>query len=317
MELITARKGTPHITPMQDAMWHMGLTELESCVFDAFENFKADIITANEIRVRSGVGMIQGRFFEIPQNTYDPATIMNGTQGEKRIDLIVCRVTVNESENTQKAETVVIQGTPTAGTPQAPAPITGDLDNGDTVADYPLYAVNISGITITSVTPQFETGWLVSAETVQMFADAGYPMADRKVDKALQQTVAMYLDIEGSKAEIDLLWQNASPTSAFAAQTIPLDLSGYDLALIVMRGWASSSSYWDISNIVKVGSRGSAEYILNLHTDGATKYFVGRLYEVSNTGVAFQASSSCSVGASAIDHTNRYITPYQVYGIKI
>lgn len=176
MELITARTGTPHITPMQDAMWHRGLTEVESCIFDAFGNFQADIITANEIKIRSGVGMLQGRFFEIPPNTYDSVTIMNGSQGQKRIDLIVCRVTVDESQNTQAAETIVLQGTPTTGTPQAPAPQAGDLDNGDTVVDYPLYAVNIDGITITSMTPQFETGWLISTETTQMFADAGYPI---------------------------------------------------------------------------------------------------------------------------------------------
>lgn len=176
MELITGRAGKAHITPMLDAMWHRGLTETDTCIFDKFENFKADIITNNEIRVRSGIGMLQGRFFAIKPNTYDPVTIANGSQGQKRTDLIVCRITVEESSNTQKAETVVLQGTPTAGTPKAPTPVSGDLDNGALIVDVPLHEVNIDNITLASVTQKFTAGWMVSAETEKMFADAGYPI---------------------------------------------------------------------------------------------------------------------------------------------
>lgn len=176
MELITARQGTAHITPMQDAMWHRGLTENESCIFNGFEEFAADIITNNEVRIRSGAGMLQGRFFVIPPNTYDTATIANGNQGESRIDLIVCRITVDESTNTQSAAITVIQGTPAAASPVAPTPTTGDLDSGDLIADYPLYEANIEGISLETLTPLFDTGWIVSTETINAFAAAGLPI---------------------------------------------------------------------------------------------------------------------------------------------
>lgn len=54
-----------------------------------------------------------------------------------------------------------------------------------------------------------------------------------KVDKAIQQLLEMNLDTKGSKAEIDLLWENASPASAFANQTIRLDLSRYGMAMVI------------------------------------------------------------------------------------
>lgn len=167
MNLITGRAGAAHITPRQDAMWHQGLIEMESCIFDAYENFAAEIITNNEVRIRSGVGMLQGRFFCIEPNTYDSAEIANGNQGEERIDLIVARITVDASANTQSASIEVIQGTPAAENPTTPEAVTGDLDAGDLIADYPLAVVRISGINITSVENTFNAGWLSLPQTRQ------------------------------------------------------------------------------------------------------------------------------------------------------
>lgn len=170
----------PHITPLQDSMWHRGLAGTESCVLDSFEDFAAEVSSNNAVKIRSGIGMIQGRYFCIEPSTYDEVTITNGTQGEKRIDLIVCRWTVDEENKTQDGDWVVIQGTPTTGTPVAPAYTDGDLDAGDLIADMPFYEVNLDGINVTGVTQRFELlGGLdnmLSAETKQMFSDAGYPL---------------------------------------------------------------------------------------------------------------------------------------------
>lgn len=54
-----------------------------------------------------------------------------------------------------------------------------------------------------------------------------------KIDRALQQLLQMDLETKGSKAEISLLWQNASPASAFANQKISLDLSGYGMVMVI------------------------------------------------------------------------------------
>lgn len=153
---ITNAAKEPHITPLQDSMWHRGIAGADSCVFNFFENFAAEVSSNNSVKIRSGIGMIQGRYFCVEPSTYDEVTITNGTQGEKRIDLIVCRWTVNEEQKIQGGDWVVIQGTPTTGTPAAPSHTDGDLDAGDLIADMPFYEVTLDGINVTGVAQKFE-----------------------------------------------------------------------------------------------------------------------------------------------------------------
>jgi hypothetical protein len=152
---ITNAAKEPHITPLQDSMWHRGMAGIDSCVFNFFENFAAEVSSNNSIKIRSGIGMIQGRYFCVEPSTYDEVTIANGTQGEKRKDLIVCRWTVNEEQKVQSGDWVVIQGTPTTGTPVAPSYTAGDLDAGDLIADMPFYEVTLDGINVTGVAQKF------------------------------------------------------------------------------------------------------------------------------------------------------------------
>ena len=90
MELITGYQLEDHVTSMHDAMWHRGIWK-DDCIISVGENLKAEIISNNEIRVRSGILNMQGKFCSIDMNTYDSLTINNGTAGENRIDLIVAR----------------------------------------------------------------------------------------------------------------------------------------------------------------------------------------------------------------------------------
>lgn len=191
---ITNVAGAPHITPKQDAMFHRGMAGVDSCVYNFFESFEPEVSSNQKIKARSGIGQLQGRLFCIEPSTYDEIQIANGTQGEKRIDLIVVRWTVNEEKNTQTADWVVIQGESTTGIPVAPAYTNGNLDAGDTVADMPMYEVSLDGINVTGVTKRFTVlsglGKLVSDETIQMFKDAGYPITGGvTLDKIIQDLI--------------------------------------------------------------------------------------------------------------------------------
>ena len=91
----------------------------------------------------------------IKKNTYDPVTIANGSQGMKRIDLIVARYNKNEETKIEEVMLKVIQGTPNASTAAVPTYKTGDIQSGDLVADMPLYKVTLDGLNVTSVDKMF------------------------------------------------------------------------------------------------------------------------------------------------------------------
>ena len=56
-----------------------------------------------------------------------------------------------------------------------PAYTSGNIDDGDNTVDLPMFQVRINNITLASVTPVFDTV-PISQETIDMFADAGYPI---------------------------------------------------------------------------------------------------------------------------------------------
>lgn len=184
-EIITARTGTAHITPAQDASWHRGTFGLPTCVIDdpALEGFSTEIRNNNEVWVRSGIAQNQGRFWWVPVNTYDSLQIENGTQGMNRIDRAVMRFTVDQENGTQSCGWEVIQGTPTSGNPVAPAYTQGDLDNNELISDMPMFLIRLTGINLVSVTAEYEIAIQteaarISAETENMFEAAGYPITD-------------------------------------------------------------------------------------------------------------------------------------------
>lgn len=150
MELITGYQLEDHVTSLQDAMWHKGIWK-DDCIISVGENLKAEVISNNEIRVRSGILNMQGKFCSIDMNTYDSLTINNGTAGENRIDLIVARYEKNSETQVEDVSLKVIQGTPSLDTPSVPSYTEGNIDNGDLIAELPLYEVHIEGINITKV----------------------------------------------------------------------------------------------------------------------------------------------------------------------
>ena len=54
---ITNAAKEPHITPLQDSMWHRGMAGTDSCVFNFFENFAAEVSSNNSVKIRSGIGL--------------------------------------------------------------------------------------------------------------------------------------------------------------------------------------------------------------------------------------------------------------------
>lgn len=156
MDIATAHKGKPHISAEMWAELNRGITGNESYVMEGGQKFKSELVSNNLLKIHDGSGMMQGRHVFIPVGQSDELTIENGNQGMKRIDLVVARYTKDENTKIENTDTIIIKGTPSESNPVAPAHIEGDIRAGDMKADWPLYEVELDGISVVEVRPLFK-----------------------------------------------------------------------------------------------------------------------------------------------------------------
>lgn len=153
MEIITGYRGEGHIKSYQDRLRNIGIFGSGTYIAGNIGSLMvATVISANEIQIADGLLIAEGCTAEIPRGTTESMAIANGSQGTKRKDLIVARYTRESGTKIEDMQLAVITGTPAASNPAAPSYNTGSITGGDTLVDFPLYEVNIDGITIDSVT---------------------------------------------------------------------------------------------------------------------------------------------------------------------
>lgn len=153
MEIITGYRGEGHVTSQQNRITNIGIFGSGTYIIGNVGSLMAaSVISANEIQIADGLLIAEGCTAEIPRGTSESLAIENGSQGTKRKDLIVARYTRESGTRIESMELVVITGTPASSNPAAPSYNTGSITGGDTLVDFPLFTVNIDGITIESVT---------------------------------------------------------------------------------------------------------------------------------------------------------------------
>lgn len=150
-ELITGTAGKPHLTSTQHRAIYEKIIGEGSYIFDDNELLEPELQSNQSLRIRSGMLYHHGSITEVKQNTYDEVAIANGSQGMKRIDLVVLRYTRNPETEIEKMEWVVIQGTPAASDPAVPAYTEGNMQEGDLTDDCPVFEVHLDGIQVTKV----------------------------------------------------------------------------------------------------------------------------------------------------------------------
>ena len=144
-ELVTGHAGKAHATAEQAAGLNAGILCLDDYVLDVHDKLKITVVSANKVTIGTGELVMQGR--HVSQGTPEDLIVTNGSQGQKRNDLIVCRY-AKGSQNIESAKLVVVRGTPTTGTPTDPAVNTTSPLDGGTTYDMPLYRIPLDGITI-------------------------------------------------------------------------------------------------------------------------------------------------------------------------
>ena len=151
MEIVSGRTGSPHVTSQQFRQLVEGTVGQESYILTSGENLEPELASNNILKIRSGMMSHHGNISSIKIGTYDEVELTNGSQGMKRIDLVVNRYTRNAETNVEANNWVVITGMPVASDPAVPAYTVGNLQEGDLTDDCPVFEVHYDGLNITEV----------------------------------------------------------------------------------------------------------------------------------------------------------------------
>ena len=166
MNIITGYRAEPHITAQQDRNVNMGIFGAGTHIVNIGSKMAATVVSANEITIADGLLVAEGCTAEIERGTSESLEIANGSQGMLRKDLIVARYTKASGTGVEDMQLAVITGTPAASNPALPSYNTGSIVQGDTLVDFPLYTVNLDGISIESVDRMVEYAELASKVVV-------------------------------------------------------------------------------------------------------------------------------------------------------
>lgn len=137
-EIVDGATGAPHISSEDLACMNESVLGARNCVFPWGSQFAATVESANGLTIASGSGMVGAKRFWNKSNV--TLIIENGSQGQKRNDVVVARYS-KSSDGRESVEPVVLKGTPTAGNPSDPAIGENDLK---------LWRIPIDGITVGS-----------------------------------------------------------------------------------------------------------------------------------------------------------------------
>lgn len=152
MNIIAGYCGEPHVSSQQWRDENIAVYGVGTYILNVGSKLAATVVSSNEITIADGMVIAQGCTAEVERGTTESISVDNGEQGMLRKDLIVLRYTRNASTNIEAMELDIIKGTAASSNPSAPSYTSGSIADGDTLVEFPLYTVNISGITLQSVT---------------------------------------------------------------------------------------------------------------------------------------------------------------------
>ena len=154
--LITGYWGEPHVTAENDRGINAGIFGTGRFVLPVGEQFRAEYIGNNTIRIYDGKLLDNGAAAGIPAGEFVDLLISGASQGMKRNDLIVFQYEQDASTMVEKGTFIVVQGAETDGTAVDPELTQSDLLTNKAVFDqFALWRVPVSGATISAPVQMF------------------------------------------------------------------------------------------------------------------------------------------------------------------
>ena len=149
MKIVSGKTGSPHVTSHEFRQIIEGAIGQGSCILSSGDNLEPELVTNNLLKIKSGMMSHHGNVSSV--ENYDEVELTNGTQGMKRIDLIVNRYTRDDETKVEDNSWVCIIGTPHASSPEVPSYTVGSLQDGDLIDECPVFQIFYDGINVTEV----------------------------------------------------------------------------------------------------------------------------------------------------------------------
>ncbi len=149
-----------------------------------------------------------------------------------------------------------------------------------------------------------QTGAVVLVASDLGIVDAGGYFAGATVEAALQETGLAL----GGRVQMDLLWENASPASSFAAQSLSLDSTGYT-HLLCQAVLMTAVQKPIVPVIIKKGGLSALWSACTSQNNFRT------ITSASDSAVVFEGGYAVATYASASADDTRII-PYRIFGLK-
>lgn len=193
--LITGYWGEPHVTAENDRGINAGMLGAGRFVLPVGEQFNAEYIGNNTVRMYDGKLIDNGAAAGIPAGEYVDLLIAEAAQGMKRNDLIVFQYSQDASTLIETGTFVVIKGTETSGTPTDPTLTHEDLLSGGATFDQmALWRVSVSSTVISAPVKLFEVS--------KTIPDVGDSAAESAIEEANAYTDERIEDHTHSASDI-------------------------------------------------------------------------------------------------------------------
>lgn len=200
------------------------------------------------------------------------------------------------------------------------------FNTGEPITKYSVSRFGMDGSgavsTVAGVSPDASGNVPLSADNIKALPIAGGTMQgsinmngqklnglNAPTDNDEAATMGVVKEITDRKVSMELLWQNGDATSEFMGQTIPLNLSEYNLVAIYSRAPYAMQFVF----------KGLDSSLVGLSHEQSTTNYVAcrsRTVSVSDTGITFGNGIEKKLTDKVLTTTNSVAKPIYIYGVK-
>lgn len=312
-KIITGHTGTAHITSDDVGAFNQALIGDNDYLLSEESSLTATLLDNNTIQLSDAEVVMQGTHIRIKAT--DTVEIETGQSGMQRIDIIVCRYS-KDDDGVESSEIDVITGTPSASDPETPSVTQGDIRNGDTLHEMPLFAVELDSFSITAVTQLYETLNSLYTAYQSIASNASSISSINSSITTIKNTVSqIQTDLDTAETNITnlskntLLWSGSNYMTASQKITVSSIANQPNGIVLVFSGYSSGSASnsefhcFTIPKYLVSKHSGKGHTFTMVHGSGLTfcsKY----LYITDTTITGSENNKSSGTASSGVAYNN-------------